>query len=735
MVKVKNEFPTSEELERVSADWRNTDELPWYQKFRETPLAVVEENEMPQWKTPKQVWDAVQAMGTNFVRYPAIGWGAHFFKESKALPKYKGMKPEEDFYGDICKYFHEHGGMVFSYNHFGGVMYGSVGDLHPDWVYRDIDGNPYRWNDMHYAGCLSSDGFVNAMLTGIDEEISLYNTDAVYLDAPAWYVARCYCDSCKKGWREMYGEELPVVEAQTSENLQKLINYRNKRMYNIIKGVHTVTQKYGVPLIINARGQRLYDGRMGDKELNVSIAEGANAGEGYRPNTTFWKMSTLWRLGEAEKSISYAYCPIGPYFNLRSHGTDEALVSGMGEAMFGTTPFLESATSYLFDTTGADKLKVVCENIKNHANMYYRTSPVRDLAIVCSASTLTNNSQPDYKMLEGDYESVVELLAKSGRQFDCIFDTQLSDKRLEGYRVLYLPQAGYINEKTEKILKNFVEKGGNVICGPEFSRMNSKNEKTNKYSLSEFLGVDFIAENDRTEIDKHYREYRESAKVYSYAAVPEAYVKLVKDLPDMKADKTPLIPISDTVVRLAFPIMMYYIKTKPHKDTEILAEFYLPAGGEKGEPLEFPEGNPPAITRKKYGKGYVYWFGFRPGQVYGRQGIIDVKKLLTAVCDMAGSGPVIKFDTVGAAPCFYVEDKEGIRYLHLINFTGVMHERSMMVEKIAPLYDIEFKVKEDKQISSIKTVYGGLNLPFEREDGYVKFTLPKLEIYESIEIK
>ena len=203
----------------------------------------------------------------------------------------------------------------------------------------------------------------------------------------------------------------------------------------------------------------------------------------------------------------------------------------------------------------------------------------------------------------------------------------------------------------------------------------------------------------------------------------------------MKADETPVIPISDQVVRLIFPVTMYYVRTTAHKDTEVLAEFYLPAGGERGEPLEFPEGHPPAITRKQYGKGYVYWIGFRVGQIYARQGLVDLKNLLTSLCDMAGDGPVIAFDTLGAVPCFYVEDKDGVRYLHLTNMTGAMHERSMMIDKVAPLYEIEFSVKEDKPISSVKTVYGGLELPFTRKDGYIKFTLPKLAIYESIEIK
>ena len=732
-IKVKHDIPTEEELKAVAADWRVTDELPWFQKFRETPLAIVEENEMPQWKTAEQLYNAVEAMGTNFVRYPAIGWGAHFFKESSTLQKHIGMTKDEDFFGDVVKYFHKRGGMVCSYNHFGGVMYKEVGDKHPDWVYRDKEGNPEFWNGMHYLGCLSSDDFVNSMLTAMDEYLTAYGNDAVYLDAPSWYTGNCYCDACKNNWRELYNEELPDVEFKTSENYKKLIRYREIRLYNIVKAVHAVTQKHGVPLIINARGQRNYN--MGNKELNISHAEGANAGEGYRPSTTFWRMMALWRFGEAQKKISYAYCPIGPYYNMRSHGTDEALLSGMAEAMFGTTPFLESATSYLFDTTGGDKLKIVCDNIKKHANMYYRSYPIRDLAIVISSSTICNNDRSDMSTLFSDAYGVVESLSKSNRHFDTIFDTQLSEERLKGYRVLYLPQARYISKQTEEILKNFVKNGGNVICGPDFSRYGEDDMPIDKYALSDFIGVNFDRLNDRTNIDKRVREYRETAGIYEYSAIPEAYVKLVKDLPNMKASETPVIPFSDHVVRIMNPINMFYVLAKAQEDTEVLAEFYLPAGGLRGEDLSFPEGNPPAITRKKYGEGYVYWFGFRPGFSYCRQGLIDLQEIIRAVCDMAGDGPIVDYSSYGAVPCFYVEDKQGVRYLHLANVTGTMHENSFMIDKIAPLFDMPFKVKEDKPITSIKTVYSNTTLPFERKDGYVYFTLPKLEIYETIEIK
>ena len=103
---------TDADLERIGQDWRVTDPLPWFQSYREMPMAIIEENEMPQWKDPEQLWNAAQAMGTNFVRYPAIGWAAHFYGQSAFLPKYPGMLPEEDFFGAVCEYFHARGGKV-----------------------------------------------------------------------------------------------------------------------------------------------------------------------------------------------------------------------------------------------------------------------------------------------------------------------------------------------------------------------------------------------------------------------------------------------------------------------------------------------------------------------------------------------------------------------------------------------------------------------------------------------
>lgn len=729
---------SDEDWARLSRDWRSTDELPEYQWMKETPVAIVEENEMPQWKTPEQLWDAVTAMGTTYVRYPAIGWGAHFYGKSEFLPKYPGMTEEEDFFGDVCKYFHEHGGHVQSYNHFGGVVYGHLTEMHPDWYARLTDNSLMPWNDMHYLGCLCSDGLCEAMIGAIDEYCTKYGPDSVYLDAPAWYHTDCHCEGCKKLYREMWGEELPDgVPTYGTEAADRVEKMRVERLNSLIWSIHEATKKHNVPLFINFRG---HNGPCrGDKPMCISMVEGANGGEGYRPKASFWSMATLWRQSESHKNLQLAYCPTGTYYNFRSYDTEEAVVVGMAEAMFGITPYLESATSYLFDKSGGAVLREVCDKIAAHKEMYYRTQPIRDLAIVSDETAMSRLPGEDYRRMVNDFQGCVEALTLGNRHFEIIFDEQISAARLRGYRAVYMPVTTNVSPRMEKELRAYVEAGGNLICGPDFSNYSATHEMLDHFELSDLLGLDYVRRNDTSVASRHQREYRESAGVFPYVDVPEVYVKLVKDLPGMPAESTPVIPFSDTVVRLGKPYIEYAVAT-PHEDTEVLAELFLPAGGCRGEELTFPEGHPAALTRHKVGAGYVYWMAVRPGLSFILEGRYDEGKFLCAACDAAGEGPAVDFDTAGAVLCFLKDNGKGTAWLHMANYSGAMIERSMCPERILPLYDIPVRVRVSAlpftlgagEVPEVYLEYGEQKLDASVCDGYVCFTLPVLKLHQSI---
>ena len=131
----------------------------------------------------------------------------------------------------------------------------------------------------------------------------------------------------------------------------------------------------------------------------------------------------------------------------------------------------------------------------------------------------------------------------------------------------------------------------------------------------------------------------------------------------------------------------------------------------------------------------MYQLHFRPGYTYQHRGLPDLKRLICAICDAPGNGPAVTVDSPGAVLCFLVEDKTQTRWLHLTNYTGIITERSMMLDRIAPLYDIPVTIREDIPIRSVSTVYGIEELKFTRKDGCIHLTLPKLAVYETLRLE
>ena len=294
-----------------------------------------------------------------------------------------------------------------------------------------------------------------------------------------------------------------------------------------------------------------------------------------------------------------------------------------------------------------------------------------------------------------------------------------------------MPVATRIDDVQEDALRRFVENGGTVILGPQTSLYNGDGTRRTSFALEDFMGVKFIRENDKSVI--HYREYRESACVDNYAPIPECYIKVTSDMPGgINKNSLPFIT-SDAVVGAGNRFIDYNI-VEPLEGTEVLAELYLPAGGTFGAPFEFPEGHPPAITRRKYGKGYVIYVATHPWNAYYKRGLPEQRKLITSICDLALGNPLITSNTPAAVYFNCVEDTENM-YVHIFNYCGNNFEKSVVVDEIVPIYDAVVKVRADYDFSDISLVFGEDNFTSELKDGYYNITIKKLDLMQTIKLK
>lgn len=646
-----------------------------YDWIKSTPVAIIEENELPSWKDTAQLVASVRACGAEFVRYPAIRWGVHTFGDSKYLPKYPGLG-ERDLFNEVLQAMHANGIKVMAYCHFG-VLHYTCAEKHPEWVAREFDGTPCRWGGQpnHFRTCMRNDDFLSAMYGAVGELCSNYDFDALYLDGPTWY-GDCSCAHCRKAYFDKSGKAMPEKLSFADGSQQILNQVRDDSCREIVRRIREIAPER-LALMFNMTLEFLPTHRTGIPELTNLNAFGGNTTEIHRPGS-FWTTLETLKLGEALDGVSLGYLPPGPYETLRNFAMAEIETVNGAYLMHGATPMVCAMTTYLNDTTNAPMLS---EQVRMHsrlAGVYHESKSVEHIALVYPRKSFEEADPRHQGLIARSFSGTLIALQQSHRQVSCFFDTQITLERLKKYRAVALPGATHLDESALDALMTYVSEGGTVYLTGNFQ------------APSEFIGVKNIKE--RPAEPCHGREYRETGPRHGYSLVPEAYFKF--------ADGTALLPVSDAVVGVPYmERTLEYKIAEAMPGTKLLAELYLPAGGAFGEPLEFPYGTPPAIVLNSYGKGLVLWCAADIGLHFESRRLPESREALAKLFDLlAGDFPVRVTAPAGVVCNTTYNATENRYYLHLLNYCGVMQECGCAVEWIAPVRNIKVSTSANRLI-------------------------------------
>ena len=717
---MKNERPTTSDKP-----------LPSWQWVRETPVAILEENELPAWNDPHQVLAAVRAMGASMLRYPAIGWGAHFFQQSRWLPKYP-LIGDRDLYGEISEVMRAHGVKMMAYCHYG-VLYHQLEQLRPDWLARASDGTALVWNGQHRMACLNHTSFVEAMRNAIVEVVDAYRPDAVYLDGPAWY-GQCYCDDCRRLYEKIYEEKMPDELTAADGSLQKMGRIRDEVIASVVRDVRqAIAGVRDCPLLFNMSLHSRPDHGTGCPERTSAYADGANTTEVHRPGS-FWSMLESVKLGQALGKASLCYLPPGPYDTMRTYDSLETFVLGCAYFMHGGTPMLQTVSSYLRDQTGAAVMRKFLDATRPHFDIYYRAQPLRELGLVYSRST-ADYGPGGVSEFNKAFTGAFRALLHGHRQFTCLFDTQLSRETLREYKVLYLPSVSVVSSDHAAALREFVHEGGVIIASGLFSLFDHEGRQRDNFALADIMGVDFV----QVQADEPYRarEYRQTGPAQGYSLIPEAYIRLEDAA--VRSDKYPagfLVPVSDAVVGVpALKRFIEYAVVAPGRTAEVLATLYLPAGGAFGKEVDLPLGSPPAITVNRFGRGKVVYVSAPLEKIVLRRRLPEARDLIVRMVDLAlDDRPIVKLDGPPGVIVNVIQREEA-KFVNLLNYCGTMYEDSNPIDWIAPVENIVVQLRVETEPRNVSLLYGR-SVPHWRIDGsYLTIQLPRLEIFETIVVE
>ncbi|OGV49680.1 MAG: hypothetical protein A2017_07435 [Lentisphaerae bacterium GWF2_44_16] len=718
----------------IACRWPEIGSESFWQWAKETPLAVLEENEMPVWKDAREVFDAVKAMGASMIRYPAIRWGVHSFDASAHLPKYPGLA-DRDLFGEVFSLFKKKGLKITAYCHYG-VLHSAVMEHHEDWTARDRDGKPLDWNGNHYKACLSVDSFIYAMREAMYELCSKYSIDALYLDGPTWYCEECFCEACREKYKALHGEDLPEALSFEDGSRQKY----NRMRENVIAGIlEDLKERLGqwpeLPVFFNTTISYHPYSPVGQTERNRIYGDGANTAEVHRPGS-FWQIYESIRLGEAIKGVSFSYLPPGPYETLRNFDNLEIDVMGFACLMHGSTPKLGTVSTFIHDKTASKKMSDYIKFSDKHKNVYYKAAPLKETGLVYSRMGIENFAESEASKYKDYFNGAFRAMLQEHIHFDCLFDTQISEERLEGYKALYIPGGFTFTGEKTTVLEKFVRDGGSLLLTGKFGLIDENGKHRNNFVSPELCGCDFISE-EPSDVYRG-REYRQAGPLYGYSLIPEAYLNLKDEkIRGGFFNENHLLPVSDAVVGLpGLERMIEYCVVKTHGTSEVLADLYLPSGGAFGAPLEFPLGTPPGIILNRLGKGKVIYVAAPIEKHYFIRGLTETRKLYRNIFSILLDNDFsVDIDAPAGVVMNVTEDRENI-YLHLLNYCGTMHEKSFSTDCIVPLYDLNVSFSGKLSTASeITCLRNSRKMKLHSENGRRVFNIPALKISETYVLK
>lgn len=155
----------------------------------------------------KWILDAAKKTNANALILCVQNSGWSFVASEILHPKTNLFPKGLDILKDIIEGAHGsgievHAWICFSRGGWEPPVQGQVLKLHPEWAMRDIEGKPnHKWADVHRPG------YRALMLEFVLDLARRYDIDGINLDYIRTGV-RCYCEECRKEYREKTGRDL-----------------------------------------------------------------------------------------------------------------------------------------------------------------------------------------------------------------------------------------------------------------------------------------------------------------------------------------------------------------------------------------------------------------------------------------------------------------------------------------------------------------------------------------------
>lgn len=674
-----------------------------------------------------------------------IGFVDPFFVyyDSKLLEKRSPHVPPQQLEKDIAEYRKLGIRLLGVYPP---CLQGEVYEKHPDWRRIAEDTTQIPQIDMvkyPHGGMLCLLGPYGDFFIDVLAEITeRFKVDAFSFDG-LHYGGFCYCEHCRKAYKNEVGGEIPRVNLEDPE-FRKYQHWADRRMERTIQKMQarlkainpdvalvtwtTNAGRFGhfrdIPRNMPARMNLLLDAP--DQEFWL---DETNRGATVVPAIA---NAYIWAVTNHRVAFSEPY--------LMSHGNPYGKDSFPGHEVLRR--MLLSVTYGVGPSIAVGQPEHLQESIYSALGEVRKRRPwlTHKSPVPWGGVVLSDNTRVLYGRSSGQVEdrylSNVLGVFRTGIEehlpLTLLNDWNLVPGDLADYKVLVLPNTACLDREQIRAIRDFVAGGGGLVASLDVSLHDELGNPRGDFGLSEVLGVTFrglprSADHSKDDLDINFQkgvdaEYWQRRKnIFDFRYLSGSPV----DVPSVRA------LLGKDPVTFKGPALL----VQPNSpDVQVVGTLEPKSSGS-------PE-KAPAILVRSYGKGRVVYLAAAFDAAYYLYPYPYYRALLESAIRWASPEPPPV--EVEAPFCVHTnlvkQVRDGERWiLHLYNdvntaaFHALPLEDVPLREETIPIHDIKVTVKDGARVKRAHLEPGGTELPMKPgPNGSVLVTVPRLEVHAMV---
>jgi hypothetical protein len=606
---------------------------------------------------------------------------------------------------------------------------------HPDWFCQDINGNPFNAEE-NYHTCING-GYYSAQIPNVIREIiEKYSPESFADSSWASQIEICYCENCKKAFRDSSGLNLPKESNFEDPAYREWVKWWKKCLLDYYRRLNQITNDLGgsdclwIGMIFGdfyfSLRNTAYD--YSDlKEFRKAIVIDSQARDrisGYEQNGLNG-MALHQVFGDDVLIINCVAVYGGGYPFARkatrpSEDVRTWMRSGIAGGMVPNTHFIGGSQD---DKRMFKTIEPVMKWHKQNEEYLFNRKLVANIAVAWSSENYHFYGKKNaYEICKLPYSGFSGALLRRRIPY---FPINCKDIEQESDRMdlLVLPDTAVLTDEQTEAIIQYIKKGKNILLTGATGMLDEMGCPRTSFLLDELLGIDRLTRNVFVPVTE-LRLIMKSLFGYNmqnYLRIPENRHEILSGF-----DDTSIIGMFAQHYEVrstgTLETIATYIPAFPWYPPE---KAYMPDDKRDSDTPVILAGQTP------YGGRAVY-FAADIDRRYGFTRIPDLGDILAnAVFWAVGNDIPYVVKGPGRLDCKLYQQND--RYImHILNLSG-LNNWPEGVEEYYPVGPIEVSIEVGNDlVTSVSLKGSGKEIPFIKANGWVTFKIDTIKEHELI---